>query len=796
MRRPRSSHEDASWYSLFRLQQGFRIFQRLPGPITGGNSLSDRTPTLGARLTPRWGATPEEWSHFDLLLGLTTDLLPVVSNPHAVISAQSALKQAGKVPSRYNAAHEVIGLAGWTLRRSTPTDIEQWSTESDYGMSLQTRRVRAIDIDIEDAEVVSALLAEIELQIGVLPCRTRANSQKCLLIFEYPEPMGKRVIRTAHGLIEILADGNQFVACGTHVSGSRYAWADLPLVVPRLDAAQWAALWALLCAWAIETPTMARPSLEGETSTPAQLATAIAEDPCAAYLTAQGLVLGQSSSGRLYVACPWASDHSTQSDVTATAYFVAGTNGHGFGAFDCRHASHTGKTLFDFQQAIGYTDHYAVQGFANLNEDAYATLTYEDPDDLVGNLAHLPTVPSPLDGPRFERDLKSGAIKPLLQNLVLALGDATFCGARLTRDQFRDQLLIDGRPFKDADYTELTLRLVKQRVGPGSISPEMMRAAVNYVAEQAAFDSAIDWLRSLPPWDGVARVSTFCSTYLGTEDSPYSRAVSRYWWTAHAGRVLSPGCQADMAIVLISGQGTGKTSSIKAMVPHHEEYVELSLTDRDQDLSRAMRGKLIGEIAELRGINTRDMEAIKAWVSRQREEWVPKYLEFSQTFPRRLVLVGTSNQEEFLADETGNRRWLPIKVGPVQDRPGIVRDRSQLWAEAATLFDRGGVLWQDAEMRAKAEHGQYEIQDAWLETVREWLHDPQLGAQAPARWGFLRMDDVLRGALKIDIKYVKPYEQLRCGKVLHLLGYVRGQRRMDGTVKKVWYPQNREQGIQ
>lgn len=740
-----------------------------------------------------WGATPEEWIHFDLVCGLTDDLLPVVSNPHAVISAQSALKQAGKVPSQYNAAHEIVGLTQWTRRRSTPHDVAHWRAEPDYGLCLQTRRIRAIDIDIEDAEVVADLLAAIEMQVGLLPCRTRANSRKCLLIFDYPEPMGKRVIRTAHGLIEILADGNHFVACGTHLSGSRYHWATLPFSIPRLDAAHWSTLWDLLCTWAIATPTIARVSTDGVTSTPDEIRTALAHDPVAVYLHDQHLVLGTSASGRLYIACPWAAEHSTASDVTATAYFVAGTNGHGHGAFDCRHASHVGKTRFDFQQAIGYTDYAALSGFANLTADAYTTLTYEDPDDLVGDLgrpdSHGTRVgASPLDGPRFERDIKSGAIKPLLQNLVLALADAEFCGSTLTRDRFRDQLLIDGRPFKDADYTELTLRLVTQRVGPGAISPEMLRAAVNYVAEQQAFDSAIDWLRGLPPWDGVERVSTFCSTYLGTEDSPYSRAVSRYWWTAHAGRVLAPGCQADMAIVLISGQGTGKTSSIKAMVPHHEEYVELSLTDRDQDLSRAMRGKLIGEIAELRGINTRDMEAIKAWVSRQREEWVPKYLEFSQTFPRRLVLVGTSNQEEFLADETGNRRWLPITVGAQQDRAGIIRDRDQLWAEAARLYDQAGVLWQDAEMRAKAEHGQYEIQDAWLETVREWLFDPQLGAQAPASWDCLRMDDVLRGALKIDIKYVKPYEQLRCGKVLHLLGYVRGQKRVGKCVSKVWYP--------
>jgi hypothetical protein len=63
-------------------------------------------------------------------------------------------------------------------------------------------------------------------------------------------------------------------------------------------------------------------------------------------------------------------------------------------------------------------------------------------------------------------------------------------------------------------------------------------------------------------------------------------------------------------------------------------------------------------------------------------------------------------------------------------------------------------------------------------------------AQAPADCEFVRMDDVLQGALKLDVKFCKPYEQLRLCKILHQLGYRRGQRRVGNDVKKVWYPAN------
>lgn len=733
----------------------------------------------------RYGATPDEWRYWIDRSGVSQDLLPVVSNPTAPVSAQSALKQAGKVPSRYTRQREVTGIAKWTAYQADAADLARWSAEPDYGICVQTRTIKAIDLDLTAADVIRTILDTLEVLTGsTFPVRCRANSTKCLLIFRGDFPLRKRVIPTDSGLIEILGTGNQFVACGTHPSGARYEWVRwdsdrivpaLPAHIPTLTEEEFETVWTALCTFASGTVTIAR---DERVVTPLDPDATPVEDPVIPYLESQGLVLGRSPSGRVYLPCPWKANHTTQGDKTETAYFPAGTGGYALGHFDCRHAGCLGKTDAEFLTAIGYTEFTALDGFEILIDD-YTTLQYAHTEPTPGS-------GSPLDGPAFNRDTRSGMIKPLLQNVVLALSDADFCGHRITRDDFRDVLLLDDQPFKDSDYTKLTLNLVKPKLRFLSISNELMRQAVAYVAEQHAFDSAIQWLRGLPAWDGVERVTTFATHYLGVEPSAYSRAVSRYWWTAHAGRVLSPGCQADIAIVLISTQGTGKTSAIKAMVPHADEYVELSLLDRDEDLSRAMRGKLIGEMAELRGLNSRDLESIKAWISRQREEWVPKYLEFSRTFPRRLVLVGTSNQEEFLADETGNRRFAPLLVGVRQDRDGIARDRNQLWAEAAVLYQEHGILWQEAELLAKAEHSRFEIHDAWLETVREWLHEAGLQASAPADGEFIRMEDVMKYAIGLDLKHVKPYEQLRTGKILHQLGYRRANRRVGNSVKKVW----------
>src|SRR5690606_14634369 len=114
--------------------------------------------------------------------------------------------------------------------------------------------------------------------------------------------------------------------------------------------------------------------------------------------------------------------------------------------------------------------------------------------------------------------------------------------------------------------------------------------------------------------------------------------------------------KADMAPILVGQQGAGKSTAVAAMAPAPEFFAEISFSEKDEDLARKMRGRLVAEIGELRGLHTREQEAIKAFVSRTHENWIPKYREFAVQFPRRLVFIGTTNKDEFLADETGNRR--------------------------------------------------------------------------------------------------------------------------------------------
>ena len=176
-------------------------------------------------MSTRWGATPEEWHHFNKTLGLTTELLPVVSNPNAVISPRSSITTLGKTPSLYNRERQVIGMPGWPDHITTEEEIARWSAEPDYGICVNTRLIRAIDVDVTDPQIAESILALCQSMMpGPLAIRRRSNSPKFLIPLQVPGVFGKRTIKTPDGIIEFLANGQQFVACGTHPSGVRYEW--------------------------------------------------------------------------------------------------------------------------------------------------------------------------------------------------------------------------------------------------------------------------------------------------------------------------------------------------------------------------------------------------------------------------------------------------------------------------------------------------------------------------------------------------------------------------------------------
>jgi predicted P-loop ATPase len=241
-----------------------------------------------------------------------------------------------------------------------------------------------------------------------------------------------------------------------------------------------------------------------------------------------------------------------------------------------------------------------------------------------------------------------------------------------------------------------------------------------------------------------------------------------------------------MALIAVGEQGKKKSSLVEAMTPAPEFAGELDLSAEKTEIARAMRGKMVMELGELSGFSKRSVEHIKAFISRRKEEWTPKYKEFSTTMLRRCLFFGTTNTDEILVDETGNRRWLPFRSMGA-DPAGLVAVRDQLWAEGAHLFRQHGVMWEAAERLAKDQHAEFTATDPWDRAVRDWLYTPSEAQNANGEWvasGVRPADthfensEVLSGALCINMRDQTKALETRMGKILIRFGFERVQERI------------------
>ncbi len=206
------------------------------------------------------GATRQDWDHWDLVLGVGRDLLPVVPDPRATPSPNSKVKAFGKIPSIYDREGNAVGLAKWTEREISEADVARWRNDPRLGLCVRTSAVRALDVDVDDPLMNADIDTEIARALTglVLPHRMRSDSRKFLLPFRLEGKYRKRIISTPHGRIEFLADGQQFVAAGTHPRGSRYEWwMGLPDEIPALDAETFERLWNALTTKFEALPTAA-----------------------------------------------------------------------------------------------------------------------------------------------------------------------------------------------------------------------------------------------------------------------------------------------------------------------------------------------------------------------------------------------------------------------------------------------------------------------------------------------------------------------------------------------------------
>lgn len=330
------------------------------------------------------------------------------------------------------------------------------------------------------------------------------------------------------------------------------------------------------------------------------------------------------------------------------------------------------------------------------------------------------------------------------------------------------------RAVTDDDVTHIQERL--QMLALPRIGKEVMHQAIDCVAAERSYHPARDYLTSLN-WDGKERLETWLEEYIGAELTEYTSGIGKMFLISMVARILKPGCKADYMLILEGEQGARKSTACAIL---GGDWYSDDLPDlrTGKDVALHLRGKWLIEVAELAAMGRADQETLKKFLTKNVERYRPPYGVREVVQERQCVFIGTTNRASYLTDETGGRRYWPVKVGRIAS-DALQADRDQLFAEAVQAFRDGVQWWPDADFEAAQIKPQQEArfeQDEW-----EALIEAHLMGQSRTT-----IQRVAYDALQFENKKIGTTEQRRIGKILERLGWKRGARGPNG--ERFWGP--------
>lgn len=336
-----------------------------------------------------------------------------------------------------------------------------------------------------------------------------------------------------------------------------------------------------------------------------------------------------------------------------------------------------------------------------------------------------------------------------------------------------------------------------QRTWSLTVSEQTAYKAALMVAEARPYDPLRDWLTSLE-WDGVPRVGTWLTPYLGVEDSTYSRFIGPAFLVGSVARGLWPGCKMDTMLILEGAQGLFKSQAVEQLYGS-AFFRETPIDLRSNDRFLALRDCWCREWPELDGYGKADATRVKSYLSPRYDDYRAPYARTMVHVPRRVVFVATVNPPQlgYLVDESGNRRMWPVecgKVGPI-DLEGIARDRLQLWAEARDMYagytDATGVVHEpvkwwpvttDERALCNGEQDRRMVAEVWTGKVGGWLEEGArrlTGAEVTVR-------QVLTECLMVPTERQDRSNATRAGSCLARCGWVVGGQRGTGDRERFY----------
>lgn len=330
-----------------------------------------------------------------------------------------------------------------------------------------------------------------------------------------------------------------------------------------------------------------------------------------------------------------------------------------------------------------------------IHIDSEGVATRENKDDVIGNPEWVLNF---LDC-NHDKDGNIKSVKQFVHNFEIVMDkDGRFAG-KIRFNEFAQQLYLCGNvPWEKEDncrawssHDDSALFSLIQ-ADYGLKSRQDFADALKNVSMRNKFHPVRELLDSLT-WDGKEHIRSLLPEYLGAEDSDYTYQVMRLWMLGAVSRVYKPGSKFDYTIILQGSQGIGKSTFLKQMAMD-DSWFNDSLDSLDSDKAvQSLTGSWIIEFAELKSLarTAGGVESVKRFLTATQDKYRIPYERRADTFYRQCVFAGTTNKDDFLQDETGNRRFLIVQTGVKKPSkslfvPEIMDTIKLAWAEAVHIW--------------------------------------------------------------------------------------------------------------
>ena len=336
-----------------------------------------------------------------------------------------------------------------------------------------------------------------------------------------------------------------------------------------------------------------------------------------------------------------------------------------------------------------------------------------------------------------------------------------------------------GREWDESDTMRLGLWLAqRERL---LVKPvENLTRAVAWVAADNRWHPVMEYLEALA-WDGQPRGGSWLTDYLGVKASPYAALAGQLVLTGLVARIYRPGCQMRFMPILEGPQFRGKSSALRILGGRW--FGDTIIDLHNKDVYQLIQGCWVYEVAELDSFNRSEVTRVKAFISSQSDRFRAPYEAAPKDQARQVVFFGSTNQDEYFKDPTGNTRFWPLRTEE-EDRinlDGLVGNRDQLLAEAVHRF-KAGERWhptaEEQETLFEPEQAQREIGDPWQDLILRYLKSSSAHKVTVA--------DILTDGLKIEPGRIDRARQqaTSVGIVMKRLGW---PKRRGSDAQRTWF---------